>query len=140
MLRPALLEMAKRELGSAAPHHVLCDLPLRPAHPGLFQAVADLRGMPPTSNSAGRPRSTSPSRALSSCSPLAAMPFARPRRHPAIRKGHVMSKRENNANNVFRPSDRPLTEYEEEQKALRKNLERLRTERLAREAAKPKDA
>ena len=59
---------------------------------------------------------------------------------PALRKGHVMSKRENNANNVFRPSDRPLTEYEEEQKALRKNLERLRTERLAREAAKSKDA
>jgi hypothetical protein len=50
-----------------------------------------------------------------------------------------MSKRENNANNVFRPSDRPLSDYEEEQKALRKNLERLRTERLAREAAKSKD-
>jgi hypothetical protein len=53
-------------------------------------------------------------------------------------KGHVMSKRENEAN-VFRPSDRPLTEYEEEQKALRKNLERLRAERLAREKAKSKD-
>ncbi len=51
-----------------------------------------------------------------------------------------MSERENNANNVFRPSDRPLTEYEEEQRALRKNLERLRTERLAREAVKSKDA
>src|SRR5262245_19090250 len=63
-----------------------------------------------------------------------------PRRHPAIRKGHVMSKRENEANNIFRPSDRPLTEYEEEQKALRKNLERLRAERLAREAAKSKEA
>ena len=53
-----------------------------------------------------------------------------------------MSKRENDANNIFRPSDRPLTEYEEQQKALRKNLERLRAERLAREAAnpsKPKD-
>ena len=49
-----------------------------------------------------------------------------------------MSKRENEAN-VFRPSDRPLTEYEEEQKALRKNLERLRAERLAREKAKSKD-
>jgi hypothetical protein len=35
-----------------------------------------------------------------------------PRRHPAIRKGHVMSKRENDANNIFRPSDSPLTEYE----------------------------
>ena len=51
-----------------------------------------------------------------------------------------MSKRENDANNIFRPSDRPLTEYEEEQKALRKNLERLRAERLAREAAKSKEA
>jgi hypothetical protein len=47
-----------------------------------------------------------------------------------------MSKRENEANNAFRPSDRPFTEYEEEQKALRKNLERLRSERLAREKAK----
>ena len=54
-------------------------------------------------------------------------------------KGQVMSKRENEANNVFRSSDRPLTEYEEEQKALRKNLERLRAERLAREKAKSKD-
>jgi hypothetical protein len=60
--------------------------------------------------------------------------------HPAIRKGHVMSKRENDASNIFRASDRPLTEYEEEQKALRKNLERLRAERLAREAAKSKEA
>ena len=50
-----------------------------------------------------------------------------------------MSKRENDANNIFRPLDRPLSEYEEAQKALRKNLERLRAERLAREAAKPKD-
>ena len=55
-------------------------------------------------------------------------------------KGHVMSKRENDANNVFRPSDSPLTEYEKEQVALRKNLERLKAERLAREAAaKSKD-
>jgi len=51
-----------------------------------------------------------------------------------------MSKREREANNAFRPSDRPLTEYDEEQKALRKNLQRLRAERLAREAAaKSKD-
>jgi hypothetical protein len=50
-----------------------------------------------------------------------------------------MSNRENEANNAFRPSDRPLTEYEEEQKALRKNLERLKAERLAREKAKLKD-
>jgi hypothetical protein len=39
---------------------------------------------------------------------------------------------------AFRPSDRPLTEYEEEQKALRKNLERLKAERLAREKASVK--
>jgi hypothetical protein len=44
-----------------------------------------------------------------------------------------MSKREKQADDAFRPSDKPLTEYEEEQKALRKNLERLRAERLARE-------
>ena len=51
-----------------------------------------------------------------------------------------MSKRESEANNAFRPSDRPVTEYDEEQKALRKNLERLRSERLAREKAeKSKD-
>jgi len=48
-----------------------------------------------------------------------------------------MSKRENNANNVFRPSDSRLTEYEKDQIAARKNLERLRTERLAREAESP---
>jgi hypothetical protein len=54
-------------------------------------------------------------------------------------KGHVMSKREKEQNNAFRPSDRPPTKYEEEQKALRKNLERLRAERLAREKAKSKD-
>jgi hypothetical protein len=47
-----------------------------------------------------------------------------------------MSKRED-ANNIFRPSDSPLTEHEKEQVALRKNLERLRAERLAREAANP---
>ena len=67
------------------------------------------------------------------------MPFAIARRHPAIRKGHVMSKRENDANNIFRPSDSPLTEYEKEQIALRKNLERLKAERLAREAANSKN-
>jgi hypothetical protein len=49
-----------------------------------------------------------------------------------------MSKRENDAN-IFRPSDSPLTEYEKEQIALRKNLERLKAERLAREAAKSKN-
>jgi hypothetical protein len=46
-----------------------------------------------------------------------------------------MSKRENDANNVFRPSDGPPTEHEKEQIAQRKNLERLRAKRLAREAA-----
>jgi len=44
-----------------------------------------------------------------------------------------MSKRDND--NAFRSSDRRLTEYEKEQNAPRKNLERLRAERLAREAA-----
>jgi hypothetical protein len=51
-----------------------------------------------------------------------------------------MSKREKEASNTFRPSDRSLTEYEQEQIALRQNLERLRAERLAREAAKSKEA
>jgi U3 small nucleolar ribonucleoprotein component len=50
-----------------------------------------------------------------------------------------MSQRGNDANNVFRPSDSPLTEYEKEQISLRKNLERLKAERLAREAANLKD-
>ena len=46
-----------------------------------------------------------------------------------------MSKRENDVNNIFRPSDSPLTENAKEQIAVRKNLERLRAERLAREVA-----
>jgi hypothetical protein len=46
-----------------------------------------------------------------------------------------MSKRENDANKAFRPSDSPLTEHEKQQIAQRKNLERLRAERLARGAA-----
>jgi hypothetical protein len=50
-----------------------------------------------------------------------------------------MSKFEKEASNTFRPSDRPLTEYEKEQIALRKNLERLRAERQARENAKKDD-
>jgi hypothetical protein len=47
----------------------------------------------------------------------------------------------NEARKAFRSSHSkaPLTEYEEEQLALRKNLERLKAERLAREAAKSKD-
>ena len=50
-----------------------------------------------------------------------------------------MSKREKAASNAFRPSDRPLSEYEQEQSAFRKNMERLKAERLAREAAKSDD-
>jgi hypothetical protein len=37
------------------------------------------------------------------------------------------------------PKRRAPNEYEKEQDALRKNYERLRTERLAREAAKSED-
>lgn len=74
----------------------------------------------------------------SSCSSAIAMPFAMARRTPGNSKGHSMSKRENNTNNIFRPSDSPVTEYEREQIALRKNLERLKAERLAREAANSK--
>jgi hypothetical protein len=51
-------------------------------------------------------------------------------------------KHANAAHGTFRSSDRkkPLTEYEEQQKALLKNFERLKAERLAREAAaKTKD-
>jgi hypothetical protein len=50
-----------------------------------------------------------------------------------------MSKRENEASNVFRSSDRPFNDYEKEQKAQRKNLERLRAERLAREKQESSD-
>jgi len=50
-----------------------------------------------------------------------------------------MSRYEKKANNSFRASDRPVTEYEQEQIALRKNLERLRAERLMREQAKPQN-
>jgi hypothetical protein len=63
------------------------------------------------------------------------LPQGRGRFLSGCAKGHVMSKRENDANNIFRASDSPLTEHEKEQIALRKNLERLRAERLAREAA-----
>ena len=49
-----------------------------------------------------------------------------------------MSRYDKKANNAFRPSDRTVTEYEQEQIALRKNMERLRAERLMRENAKPK--
>ena len=55
----------------------------------------------------------------------------------ALAKGHVMGRQKDDANNAFRPSDTPLTEHEKEQIAMRKNLERLRAERLAREATNP---
>ena len=87
--------------------------------------MADLRGIAPIRRAmAGRPRFTRP--------PDPPGPGAASIK---LSKGHVMSKRENDDNNIFRPSDSPLTEYEKEQKALRKNLERLRAERMAREAA-----
>ena len=47
----------------------------------------------------------------------------------------LMSKSENDANNVLRPPDSPMNEYEKEKIAQRKNFERLKAERLAREAA-----
>jgi hypothetical protein len=42
---------------------------------------------------------------------------------------------------AFSPADKKkaLTEYERQQEAFRKNYERLRAERLAREAAKSKE-
>jgi hypothetical protein len=99
-------------------------LPLWATRPNLFQLVADLRGIAPIRRAvAGRCRFTS------------CLPQGRGRFLSSCAKGHVMSKPENDANNIFRPSDSPLTEYEKEQIALRKNLERLRAERLARVAA-----
>jgi len=50
-----------------------------------------------------------------------------------------MSKHSKEAGDAFRPSKTPLTKYEEEQLAVRKNLERLRAERRAREAVEKKD-
>jgi len=50
-----------------------------------------------------------------------------------------MSKQFKETGDTFRPSKKLLTEYEEEQLAIRKNLERLRAERRAREAIKAKD-
>jgi hypothetical protein len=49
---------------------------------------------------------------------------------------------DNEAQRTFRSPDAksgPVSDYEKEQRLLRKNLERLRAERLAREAAKSKD-
>jgi hypothetical protein len=58
-------------------------------------------------------------------------------------EGQVMSykKHAHEAHKAFGSSDKksPLTEHEEKQRALLKNLERLKAERLAREAAKSKD-
>ena len=67
------------------------------------------------------------------------MPFAIALPMPSSSKGSRHEQTRNDANNVFRPSDSPLTEYEKEQIALRKNLERLKAERLAREAANSKN-
>jgi hypothetical protein len=39
----------------------------------------------------------------------------------------------------LRAGRKAITEYEKAEEALRKNYERLRAERLAREAAKPKE-
>jgi hypothetical protein len=78
---------------------------------------------------AGQPGFTSPQ---PRAGPHSIKLFVRLAVHPAIC--------ENDANNAFRPSDSPLTEYEKEQIALRKNLERLKAERLARDKAKSKDA
>jgi len=65
-------------------------------------------------------------------------------RHLPLILGQVMSdkKHAHEARKVFRSSDKkaPLTEHEEKQRALLKNLERLKAERRAREAAKSKDA
>jgi len=51
------------------------------------------------------------------------------------------NKHAHEADKAFRSSDKksPRTEHEEKQRALLKNLERLKAERLAREAAKSKE-
>jgi hypothetical protein len=58
-------------------------------------------------------------------------------------EGQAMSEKKHidEARKSFRSSDKkaPLTEHEEKQRALLKNLERLKAERLAREAAKSRD-
>jgi U3 small nucleolar ribonucleoprotein component len=66
--------------------------------------------------------------------------YCLPQPGPLSRRLHAMSKYEKQASDAFRPSDTPLSEYEKEQIALHKNMERLRAERLAREKAKRKDA
>jgi hypothetical protein len=47
----------------------------------------------------------------------------------------------NEARKSFRSTDKkaPLTEHQEKQRSVLKNLERLKAERLAREATKSKD-
>jgi hypothetical protein len=123
------------------------DLDLVERHAQTYFYVRLIRAeMPRFIVVAGQSRSTSPKprskpRAAFNQAVLLLLRCHLRSRHPmpGIRKGQVMSKRENNANNVFRPSDSPLTEYEKEQIALRKNLERLKAERLAREAASSKN-
>jgi len=69
-----------------------------------------------------------------------AIPLVGERASPHPVEVKVMSKQSKETSDTFRPTKRPLTEYEEEQLAIRKNLERLRAERRAREADKEKDA
>jgi hypothetical protein len=57
-------------------------------------------------------------------------------------EGQAMSNKKytHEAGKAFRSSDKtPLTEHEEKQKALLKNLERLKAERVARETATSED-
>jgi hypothetical protein len=53
----------------------------------------------------------------------------------------IDNKHAHEAGKAFRSSDKkiPLTEHEEKQRALLRNLERLKAERLAREVAQSKD-
>ncbi|MGB6956884.1 MAG: hypothetical protein WBE54_16750 [Bradyrhizobium sp.] len=52
----------------------------------------------------------------------------------------MTDKKEQDAGRHFQRAAKPiLTDYEKAQEAIRKNYERLKAERLAREAAKPND-
>ena len=52
---------------------------------------------------------------------------------------HVSTTRlEREANRAFKPAEIELTEYAKSQKAFDDNRERLKSERLAREAAEPR--
>ena len=56
-------------------------------------------------------------------------------------RGSPSSPTQREAGNAFRKSGaaKPVTEYDKAQEAFRKNYERLKAERLAREAAKSED-